>query len=658
MAVPSWHIFPANANDRWSLSLGCAVIYASSHLVRKLLSALVECSPWISDSTIRRHLPYRRAPGLHRLPGATAPRGHTALGALLVERGLITESQLEAAIHEQKTTGRRLGQVLVDHGVVTPDALLEVLSIQLGVPTTRVNAYTVNPEALAALPEKVARRHTAFPLQKTGTTLLVALPVPKDLTALDDLRFASGCEIQTVLALEDEIVAALNRYYCDEWLPDIASEDAKQVVIDSPTAELELLARDEAAERSAASVLERVIARAATDGASDIHFERRQDDFHVRFRVDGTFREIAVLPSATGARARVAHQGALGHGHRRASPATGRPFQRDRRRTAARYAELDVSDRARREGGSAPARRRPPAAAPRQGGDERWRRSARCGEMIHRPEGIILITGPTGSGKTSTLYAALGELIQTGKNIVTIEDPVEYALPGVNQGQTNDKAGFTFANGLRAILRQDPDVIMVGEIRDSETLEVAIEASLTGHLVLSTLHTNSAVATIARLTDMGLEPYLLASSRDRHRGAATRAPGVHDVPRRSRNAAGAARACFASGEPGDCISAGKAATTAEARDFAGARASSSSSRSTTRSRSWCSGAPPIVRLYDAARAGGHELAPRGVPGARGARRDDARRGVARDARPADAWGGDMRSRNRTPDTSTPEAPDG
>jgi len=133
-------------------------------------------------------------------------------------------------------------------------------------------------------------------------------------------------------------------------------------------------------------------------------------------------------------------------------------------------------------------------------------------QMIHRPEGILLITGPTGSGKTSTLYAALGELIQTGKNIVTIEDPVEYALPGVNQGQTNDKAGFTFAKGLRSILRQDPDVIMVGEIRDCETLEVAIEASLTGHLVLSTLHTNSAVATIARLIDMGLEPYLLASS--------------------------------------------------------------------------------------------------------------------------------------------------
>ena len=439
------------------------------------------------------------------------PHGHVALGALLVERGLITEPQLAAAIQEQKATGRRLGQLLVEHGVVTPDALLEVLSAQLGVPTTRVNAYTVNPDALATLPEKVARRHTAFPLQKTGTTLLVALPMPKDLSALDDLRFASGCEIQTVLALEDEIVAALNRYYCDEWLPDIAPADAKQVVIDSPTAELELLARDEAAERSAAAVLERVIARAAADGASDIHFERRQDDFHVRFRVDGTFREIAVLPPqlAPALVSRVKVLSSMDIAEHRL-PQDGRfsatvGGQRLDMRSST-YPTVHGEKAVLRllDGG------RLRLTLDKAGMNGTTVESMR--QMIHRPEGIILITGPTGSGKTSTLYAALGELIQTGKNIVTIEDPVEYALPGVNQGQTNDKAGFTFAKGLRSILRQDPDVIMVGEIRDCETLEVAIEASLTGHLVLSTLHTNSAVATIARLTDMGLEPYLLASS--------------------------------------------------------------------------------------------------------------------------------------------------
>jgi type IV pilus assembly protein PilB len=437
------------------------------------------------------------------------PRGHTALGGLLVDRGIITTQQLENAIEEQKKTGRRLGIVLIDRGVVTPEVLLGVLSEQMGVPSARINAYTVSKEALAALPEKVARRHTAFPLQKTGTTLVVAMPVPKDLAALDDLRFASGCEIHTVLALEDEIVTALNRYYRDEWMPDIAQEDAGAVVIESPASAL--MPRDEEAERSAVSVLERVIARAAGDGASDIHFERRQEEFLVRFRIDGTFRDIAVLPTvlAPAVVARIKVLSSMDIAEHRL-PQDGRfsatvgEHRLDLRSST--YPTVHGEKAVLRLLDSGRLRLRLDRAGVTGPTLEAFR------ELIHRPEGILLITGPTGSGKTSTLYAAIGELVQTGKNIVTIEDPVEYALPGVNQGQTNDKAGFTFAKGLRSILRQDPDVIMVGEIRDAETLEVSIEASLTGHLVLSTLHTNSAVATIARLLDMGLEPYLLASS--------------------------------------------------------------------------------------------------------------------------------------------------
>ena len=440
---------------------------------------------------------------------ALVPRGHMALGGLLVDRGLITPAQLDAAVNEQKKTGRRLGRVLVERGVLTPEALLEVLSAQLGVSTTRINAYTVNPDALAALPEKVARRHTAFPLQKTGTTLLVALAMPKDLAALDDLRFASGCEIQTVLALEDEIIGALNRYYRDEWMPDVTQEDAGTVVIDSPAAQL--LTRDEAAERSAVSVLERVIARAAGDGASDIHFERRQDEFHVRFRVDGTFREVAVLPPAL-APAVVARIKVL----------SGMDIAEHRLPQDGRFSATVGDQRLDLRSSTYPTVHGEKAVLRLLDSGRLRLQLDHAGmtgvtlqtmrELIHRPEGILLITGPTGSGKTSTLYAALGEITQTGKNIVTIEDPVEFALPGVNQGQTNDKAGFTFATGLRSILRQDPDVIMVGEIRDCETLEIAIESSLTGHLVLSTLHTNSAVATVTRLFEMGLEPYLLASS--------------------------------------------------------------------------------------------------------------------------------------------------
>jgi type IV pilus assembly protein PilB len=432
-----------------------------------------------------------------------------ALGSLLLQRGLITQEQLDAAIAAQQTTGRRLGHILVDMGFATADAVLEALSQQLGLPAVRVNAYTLNADTVRALPEKVARRHTAFPLQKVGTTLVVALASPKNLTALDDLRFAAGCEIQTVLALESEIEEALNRYYNDEWLQRDGEEAAGDVVIDSYSAQI--LTRDEAAERSAVSLLERVIARAAGENASDIHFEPRQDDFRIRFRVDGTFRDAALLAPAM-APAVVARIKVL----------SGMDIAEHRLPQDGRFSATVGEQRLDLRGSSYPTIHGEKAVLRLLDSGRLRLKLDRIGlngtaletmrQLIHHPEGIILITGPTGSGKTSTLYAALAEIAETGKNITTIEDPVEYALPGVNQGQTNDKAGFTFAKGMRAVLRQDPDVIMVGEIRDAETLETAIEASLTGHLVLSTLHTNGAIASVARLLEMGLEPYLIASS--------------------------------------------------------------------------------------------------------------------------------------------------
>jgi type IV pilus assembly protein PilB len=436
--------------------------------------------------------------------------GPKALGALLHERGLLTEAQLETAIARQRQTGHRLGHVLVDLGFVTAEAVLEALSLQIGVPTVRINAFTVNTEALGALPEKVARRHTAFPLQKVGTTLMVALASPKDLAALDDLRFACGCEIQTVLALENEIVGAIDRYYRDEWVPiGGAQEPSGSVRIES--ASTQWLVRDEAAERSAVSMLERIVERAAKEGASDIHFEPRQEDFRIRFRVDGTFREAALLPIelAPAIVARVKVLAGMDIAEHR--------LPQDGRFSATvddQHLDLRSSTYPTVYGEKAALRLLDSSTLKRslEGLGMSGMALDTTRELIHRPEGIVLITGPTGSGKTSTLYAALGELVETGKNIVTIEDPVEYAIAGVNQGQTNEKAGFTFARGLRAALRQDPDVIMVGEIRDRETLDTAIEASLTGHLVLSTLHTNSAIATIARLIEMEMEPYLVVSS--------------------------------------------------------------------------------------------------------------------------------------------------
>ena len=432
-----------------------------------------------------------------------------SLGRLLRDRQLITEAQLETAISHQERSGCRLGHSLVDLGYITPDAILSALSEQLGVATTRVNANTVSADAIQALPEKVARRYTAFPLAKIGTTLVVALATPDDLNVLDDLRFAAGCEIQILLGLESEINAAIDRYYREEWLPGSVDEDARNVVIESPAFHAQI--KDEMAERSAVKLVESIIARAAADGASDIHLEPAVDHLRVRVRVDGVFHQIAqLIPAlAPSVIARIKVLAGMDIAEHRI-PQDGR-FSAT---VGERHLDLRSSTYPTVHGEKLVLRMLDRAGLQfhlnRLGMSdsllERYR------GVIHQPEGIVLITGPTGSGKTTTLYGSLAELVETGKNIMTIENPVEYALAGVNQGQTNDKAGFTFARGLRSLLRQDPDIIMVGEIRDAETLETAIEASLTGHLVLSTLHTNSAVATVARLTEMGLEPYLLAST--------------------------------------------------------------------------------------------------------------------------------------------------
>ena len=429
------------------------------------------------------------------------------LGAMLLERSLVTRDQLQEAMERQKRTRRRLGRVLVEMGFATQEAVLDALSAQLGVPSTRVNSYTVNPDAVQSLSEKVARKHMAFPLLKVGSTLVVAIASPKDLHALDDLRFAAGCNIQMMVALETEIQSAIDKYYGNTFGATEA-EDVGTVVIDIPGPQLDL--HDEVAERSAVSLVDRIIARAATDRASDIHLEPAKNSLRVRFRIDGTFHDVAqlLLAMAPAVLARVKVLSAMDITEHRL-PQDGR-FSAT---VGGRGLDVRTSTYPTIWGEKAVLRLldRTSLQLSLNGLMPNPAREA-FRDLINRPEGILLVTGPTGSGKTSTLYASLAEIAEKGKNIITIEDPVEYWLPGVNQGQTNHKSGFTFARGLRAILRQDPDVIMVGEIRDAETLETAIEAALTGHLVLSTLHTNNAVATVTRLLEMGLEPYLLASA--------------------------------------------------------------------------------------------------------------------------------------------------
>jgi type IV pilus assembly protein PilB len=425
-----------------------------------------------------------------------------------VERQAVTEEQLREAIEQQHRSRKRLGEVLIELGYASADTVLDGLSAQLGVPPTRVNSYTVTPEAVSCLSEKVARKYSAVPLLKVGTSLVVATANPRDLQALDDLRFAAGCAVQTMVALEAEIQAAIDRCYGSQFALRDESDDHGLVVVDEPGPQLDL--QDEAQQKSATTLVDRIVARAVADRASDVHLEPTRHNLRVRFRIDGMFHDVAsLLPAVSPAViARLKVLSGMDIAVNR-TPQDGRFSATINTRGIdvrmstyptiwGEKAVLRLLDRTALQ-----------LSIDRLMGGE-TREAFRT--LIHRPEGIVLVTGPTGSGKTSTLYAAVSELAEQGRNITTIEDPVEYWLPGVNQGQTNPKAGFTFARGLRAILRQDPDVIMVGEIRDSETLDTAVEASLTGHLVLATLHTSGSIPTLTRLLEMGVEPHVLSSA--------------------------------------------------------------------------------------------------------------------------------------------------
>lgn len=427
----------------------------------------------------------------------------------LIKDGLISTANLAAAQERSRRTGQRVVAALIAINAVTEDAVLACLSARMGVAATRLNVYTIDSSAIQALPEKVARRHLVFPLVKIDGLLVVATAGPKNLAALDDLRFGSGCHVRLVPALEEEILTALDRYYGEDAWNSKLPEPSDQVVIEATPADRDV--RDVEAERSAESIVERIIARSVTEGASDIHLDPAPPVLRVRIRVDGNFQELTNLPVglAPAVLSRIKVLGGMDISEKR--------LPQDGRFSAAvgtRRIDLRAATYPTVHGERGVLRILDQSGSRfdlvTMGMPESVTREYR--ELTRRPEGMILITGPTGSGKTSTLYATLTEAVDLNKNIVTVENPVEYSIAGINQGQTNDKAGFTFAHGLRAILRQDPDIIMVGEIRDTETLRTAIEASLTGHLVFSTLHTNSAIGTVARLQEMGLEPYVLASS--------------------------------------------------------------------------------------------------------------------------------------------------
>ena len=438
------------------------------------------------------------------------------LGQLLIDEGLLTEADLRRALEAQSKDNKRLGEALIDMGILSPKAMLSALSKQLNVKGVQLRHGLIDPAVAGLLDREEAGRLKALPLFKVGDTLTVAMAEPQSLPTIDRLSALTGCRVNPVLALESNIAEFQEKYLgeqvdIDSFLVTLTESEVK--VVERETV-------DEQAPHEISRMVEGspiinlvnlAIMTAIRDGASDIHVEPTRNVTRIRYRIDGNLRELMSAPNTMHAAiaSRIKVIGKMDIAERRL-PQEGRVHVV----AEGRDIDLRVSSMPTLLGEKIVLRildksnlnvvlEKLGLAADQL---------ARFQRIFSKPHGIVLVTGPTGSGKTTTLYSVLELLSSPEKNIVTIEDPVEYQLDGINQIQVNDAVHLTFARALRSILRQDPDVIMVGEIRDTETARVAIQAALTGHLVLSTLHTNNAPGAFIRLTDMGVEQYLLASA--------------------------------------------------------------------------------------------------------------------------------------------------
>lgn len=426
------------------------------------------------------------------------------LGDLLVEAGVITNEQLDYAL-SNKTQNEKLGDFLIRENYLTEQQLIEVLEFQLGVPHIHLNQYSIEPELLHLVPAELAKRAKIMPIRRDKNKLFIAMADPMDYFAIEEVRMATGCQIETSIAAKDDLYRTITKYYDLQESMEAALSDLG--VTSNNESQQEIIDEDSPIVR----LVNQIIANGVAQHASDIHFDPQETEFRVRYRVDGILKTERSLPKhmQNMMTARVKIMGNL-------NITENRVPQDGRIKTTVNFKPVDIRL----------------STLPTIYGEKIVMRildlSSAAGNisklgfskaneqlfrnLISKPNGIVLITGPTGSGKSSTLYAALSHLNNDGVNIITVEDPVEYQLEGINQIQVKEEVGLTFAAGLRSILRQDPDIVMIGEVRDLETAEIAVRASLTGHLVLSTLHTNSAVESISRLQDMGIEPFLISSS--------------------------------------------------------------------------------------------------------------------------------------------------
>jgi type IV pilus assembly protein PilB len=431
------------------------------------------------------------------------------LGEILRDEGLISEEQLKAALERQKTEkGLRIGEVLVAMGAATAEDVAQAIWQQRQIPYVDLDNYALDPKVIELVPEKLARAYLALPIFKIGNALTVAMADPLNVIAVDDLRSKTGCEIETVISTEEKIVRCLENYYrMDESITQLIGDVARGESEGGAAKGGDAAAATEAPMIKLANL---IIQQAVRDGASDIHIEPGEDDVKVRYRIDGVLQEIKTVPKtlqeAIASRFKVWAEIDIA---KKRSAQDGRFYAK----ADGKQIEVRLSTFPTIYGENLVMRILDPTATILE--------LKSLGlppaifdlylKLAKATQGMVLVTGPTGSGKTTTLYATLDTVRDPALNIITIEDPVEYRLDGIRQTQVNPQAGVTFAAGLRAIVRQDPDVIMVGEIRDLETAQMAVRASLTGHVVFSTLHTNDATGSITRLLDIGVEPFLISS---------------------------------------------------------------------------------------------------------------------------------------------------
>ena len=446
------------------------------------------------------------------------------LGEILIKESLITSDQLRQALEHQKANGGRLGTCLMKLGFISDDEITGVLSRQYGVPSINLKFYEVDASVIKLIPQDTAVRYQIVPLSRVGSTLTIAMTDPTNVFAMDDIKFMTGFNVEPVVASETAIAEAISKFYgevqsgeeLDKVMKDLSAEDAADLELASEEQETNLADLERAAEEAPIiKLVNLIMTDAVKRGASDIHVEPYEKEVRVRLRIDGILQPVMTPPLKLrdAITSRIKIMAKLDISEKRL-PQDGRIMIKYRKDGRIKDLDFRVSTIPTLYGEKIVMRlldkENLRLDMTKLGFEQES--LTKYEKAILRPYGMVLVTGPTGSGKTNTLYSSIARLNTAETNIMTAEDPVEFQLAGVNQVQMKDQIGLNFAAALRAFLRQDPNIILVGEIRDFETAEIAVKAALTGHLVLSTLHTNDAPSTISRLMNMGIEPFLVATS--------------------------------------------------------------------------------------------------------------------------------------------------